>query len=117
MKFEGISRTFSTEGNQQYATIGAFWEEMSKIYGVEKLRGLGYNWTENSIEYVIGLKEGIIDGANCSVVLPDTGWSTEKGNTADLGKMDGRIYNDGPLLYEIEMFTSSGSFEVLYYRN
>ena len=74
MKFTGISRTFSTENEKQYDTIGAFWEEMSGKYGIENLRGLGYNWTERSIEYVIGLKEGIIEGANCVVELPDSGW-------------------------------------------
>ena len=43
MEFKGISRTFSTVGEKQYETIGAFWDEMSGIYGRENLRGLGYN--------------------------------------------------------------------------
>ncbi len=32
---------------------------------------LGYNWTTDTIEYVIGLKHGVIENANCSVALPD----------------------------------------------
>ena len=55
MLFKGISRVFSTENEAQYQTIGAFWDEMSGIYGLENLRGLGYNWTKDTIEYVIGL--------------------------------------------------------------
>ena len=30
---------------------------MSEKYGRENLRGLGYNWTDTTIEYVIGLKK------------------------------------------------------------
>ena len=55
MKFIGISRVFSIINNEQYKTIGAFWDELSEKYGMENLRELGYNWDNNSIEYVIGL--------------------------------------------------------------
>ena len=44
---------------------------MSGIYGRKNLRGLGYNWTETSIEYVIGLIDGNIEGSNITVTLPD----------------------------------------------
>ncbi len=57
MVFTGISRVFFIKNNAQYETIGVFRDEMSDIYGMENLRGLGYNRTEDSIEYVIGLKE------------------------------------------------------------
>ena len=43
MKFVGISKVFSTIDNQQFETIGAFWDELSKKYERSKLRGLGYN--------------------------------------------------------------------------
>ena len=76
MVFTGVSKVFSTENGAQYETIGAFWDGMSEKYGLENLRGLGYNWTDNSIEYVIGLKDGIIDQANCEVELPDDDWIT-----------------------------------------
>ena len=53
MKFIGIRKVFSTKNEEQYSTIGAFWDEMSAIYGRENLMGLGCNWTSDSIEYVM----------------------------------------------------------------
>lgn len=116
MKFVGISRVFSTIDDQQFETIGAFWDELSKKYERNKLRGLGYNWTKDSIEYVIGLKEGEIEYANCSVTLPDEGWLTVKGKTSDLGRIYEQIYSNGILQYEIETFSDNGECEVRYYR-
>ncbi len=61
MVFTGITRTFSTRNEQQYETIGAFWSEMERKYDCARLRGLGYNWTVDSIEYVIGLIDGVVE--------------------------------------------------------
>ena len=116
MVFEGIGRVFSTVNEQQYETIGAFWSEMTAMYGLSNLRGLGYNWTDDSIEYVIGLKEGTIDGADRSVELPDEGWVSVKGRTDDLKQIYDEIYKDGSLRYEIEIFTEDGDCEICYYR-
>ena len=116
MRFNGISKTFSTKDSAQYDTIGAFWDEQSKKYGIENLRGLGYNWTEDTIEYVIGLKEGIIDGANCEVCLPDEGWTITRGRLAELSEIYDEIYKDGPLKYEIEQFYENGDCEISYCR-
>ena len=116
MKFKGISRVFSTVGEQQYDTIGLFWDELSSVYGLENLRGLGYNWTDTSIEYVIGLITGEIDGWNVSVTLPDDGWTRVKGRTDDLAKIYDEIYRDGPLKYEIEMFDEDGNCVIDYVR-
>jgi predicted transcriptional regulator YdeE len=116
MRFIGISRVFSTENDQQYETIGAFWDEMSEKYGRENLRGLGYNWTNTTIEYVIGKKEGIIDEANCDIELPDQGWTTVRGKTEELGRIYEGIYADGCLTYEIESFGEDGSCEISYTR-
>lgn len=116
MEFKGISRTFSTIGEQQYETIGAFWAEMSGIYGRENLRGLGYNWTETSIDYVIGLIDGDIEGSNIDVILPDDGWKCVRGRTEDLGQIYDVIYRDGPLTYEIEMFDDDGNCKIMFYR-
>ena len=116
MKFSGISKVFSTVDREQYETIGAFWDELSEKYGMENLRGLGYNWTDNSIEYAIGLKDGAIDNENCNIDLPDDGWITVKGNTDDLQKIYEEIYKDGPLKYEIETFYNNGTCMILYYR-
>lgn len=60
MEFKGISKTFSTVGEKQYESIGAFWDEMSEIYG--------------------------------------------------------RVYQDGPLKYEIEMFDDAGNCKIMFYR-
>ncbi len=116
MVFTGISRVFSTRNEQQYETIGAFWDELTNLYGLSNLRGLGYNWTEDTIEYVIGLKQGDIEGANISVTLPDNGWVCVKGRTSELSSIYDRIYKDGRLKYEIETFTGDGLCEILYYR-
>ncbi len=116
MEFKGISRTFSTVGEKQYETIGAFWDEMSGIYGRENLRGLGYNWTETSIEYVIGLIDGDMEGSNINVILPDEKWECVSGRTEELGEIYTKIYKDGALKYEIEMFDDVGNCKIWFYR-
>lgn len=116
MEFKGISRTFSTVGEMQYETIGAFWDELARVYGRENLRGLGYNWTDTSIEYVIGLIEGDIDEQNVNVTLPDYGWNCVAGKTEKLGDIYRDIYKDGPLKYEIEMFDDAGNCQIEFYR-
>lgn len=116
MKFRGISRTFSTVGEKQYETIGAFWDELSGVYGRENLRGLGYHWTETSIAYAIGLIDGDIEGSNTEVTLPDDQWECVSGRTEQLGEIYTGIYRDGPLQYEIEMFDDEGNCKILYYR-
>ena len=116
MVFRGIGRTFSTENEQQYETIGSFWDELSAQYGLENLRGLGYGWTDSSIEYVIGLKTGEIEDANRSVELPDDGWTSVKGRTEHLSQIYDEIYKDGSLKYEIEVFSEQGDCEILYRR-
>ena len=116
MLFKGIGRLFSTEDDRQFETIGAFWDELAAKYGRANLQGLGYGWTERSIEYVIGLIDGEIDGADRVVRLPDTGWVTVRGQTANLVEIYEKIYQEGRLKYEIERFTDSGDCEIMYYR-
>ena len=117
MLFRGIGRTFSTENDQQYETIEAFWDELAAKYGQVNLQGLGYGWKARSIEYVIGLIDEEIDGENRTVTLPDMGWVTVRGRTAELGKTYEQIYQEGRLEYEIERFTDSGDCEIMYYRS
>lgn len=116
MNFIGIGRTFSTVGEAQYDTIGAFWDELSARYGLEKLRGLGHNWTKDTMDYVIGLKEGEIEGWDTAVPLPDTGWVQREGRTEKLADLYEEIYRDGPLRYEIESFDSAGNCCIRYTR-
>ena len=116
MIFRGISREFSLLNEDQYNTIGAFWDEMAKIYGLENLAGLGYLWDRDVIYYAIGLKNGDIPGYNFTIELPDGGWTVVFGMTDELQDIYRKIYNDGRLKYEIETFTTDGRCQIKYYR-
>ena len=117
MTFKGISRIFSLKNEDQYNTIGAFWDEMSEIYGLESLIGLGYKWDGGKIYYAIGLKNGDIYDFNFVTELPDDGWETVIGMTDYLKKIYDEIYTKGPLLMEIEAFFNNGKCEIKYIRN
>lgn len=117
MEFCGIARLFDLTNEQQYETIGAFWDEMEAQYGLENLRGLGYEWRGNQIAYAIGLKTGEIPGCNLRIPLPDTGWVTVKGETDNLKALYDEIYQHSPLRYEIETFFHDGTCEICYYRS
>ena len=114
--FYGVSRVFSTKDEEQYQTIGAFWDEMSAKYGLENLQGLGYSWTEDTISYAIGLKDDMLEDYDVEIWLPKKGWKAVKGRTEDLGRIYDRIYRDGSLTYEIETFSSNGDCEICFYR-
>ena len=116
MLFIGISREFSLENEDQYNAIGAFWDEMSFLYGLENLIGLGYKWKDNKISYAIGLKLGQIKDHNFSIELPDDGWDIVKGKTDELKNIYDKIYLDGALKYELETFTEEGECLIKYYR-
>ena len=116
MTFKGISRSFSLRNEDQYNTIGAFWDEMSEIYGLESLIGLGYKWDNGKIYYAIGLKNRDIPNFNFVTELPDDGWKTVSGRTDVLKEIYDKIYKDGPLSMEIETFFNNGECEVKYIR-
>lgn len=129
MIFKGLSAIFSTKGADQYNTIGKFWDYMSNIYGMENIRGLGYNWTDESIEYVIGLenngsididlvelKKIGIDAIYKEVVIPDQGWEKYEGKTNELQNIYNEIYSKGPLIYEIERFKNDGNCLIEFIR-
>ena len=116
MIFKGISKTFSLLNEKQYDTIGAFWDEMSEIYGLENLVGLGYKWHNGKIDYAIGLKNGEINGYNLTITLPDKGWVEVVGKTDNLKQIYDEIYKKGALTFEIESFYNSGDCTIKYYR-
>ena len=116
MVFKGISKVFSLSNEQQYETIGQFWDEMAMLYGLENLQGLGYSWKDSQISYAIGLKNGCIKGCNVSVELPDSGWVRMEGRTDNLKQLYDEIYKDGVLQFEIETFYENGNCEIMYYR-
>ena len=116
MIFQGISREFCLTDERQYDTIGQFWDEMSELYGLENLQGLGYCWKNNKIFYAIGLKNGCIKDCNFSIELPEDGWTLVTGETDSLKQIYDEIYKDGALKYEIESFFEDGSCQIKYYR-
>ena len=116
MLFRGISRTFSLKNEDQYNTIGRLWDDMTELYGLENLIGLGYKWQGGEIYYAIGLKSGVIDGANFEIELPDSGWTTVYGETDRLKDIYDEIYKDGALKTELELFYEDGRCEIKYVR-
>ena len=116
MVFNGISRIFKLTNQQQFDTIGRFWDEMAALHGLENLMGLGYFWTEDEISYAIGLKHGDIPSFNVSIVLPDCGWMTVREKTDCLQELYDEIYKAGNLQYEIETFNNDGTCEIRYWR-
>ena len=40
MVFQGVSKEFLLADEQQYDTIGAFWDDMALLHGLENLQGL-----------------------------------------------------------------------------
>ena len=116
MIFKGVSREFSLLNEDQYNTIGDFWDEMAALYGLENLQGLGYKWANNKISYAIGLKNGEIKDGNFCMELPDAGWTVVDGETARLKEIYDEIYQAGALKYEIETFTENGKCRIQYYR-
>jgi hypothetical protein len=119
----GFSRTYSTVNGEQYVTIGKFWDDMSARYGRENLRGLGFHWTQNTIEYLIGTKNNDIDKEAAikdaiykEVLLPDEGWMDYDSRTDSLPELYGRVYREGSPDYEIEMFDDNGRCKVRIHR-
>ena len=116
MRFKGISKEFSLLNENQYNTIGDFWDEMALLYGLENLQGLGYKWVDNKIFYAIGLKIGEIKNYNFSIELPDENWTIVNGETKNLKEIYDEIYTFGALKYEIEAFSENGKCQIKYYR-
>ena len=116
MIFKGITKDFSLANEDQYNTIGAFWDEMTEKYGLENLIGLGYRWQGGTISYAIGLKSGEVDECNLVIELPDEGWETKLGRTEELKAIYDEIYKLGSLAMEIELFFENGDCEIRYLR-
>lgn len=116
MLFTGIAKEFSLLQKDQYNTIGAFWEEMALQYGLESLQGLGYQWTDDTIFYAIGLKIGHMKEENLEIELPDENWTTVHGKTENLKEIYDEIYRSGALKYEIETFYENGECQIKYFR-
>ena len=120
MIFKGYSRVFSTINNEQYNLIGEFWDEILLKHDMEELRGLGYNWKDKNIEYVIGLKNNEkINDVNYDwkeINIPDDKWEIVNGKTDELDKIYDDIYKISNLKYEIEIFNNDGTCKIMYIR-
>lgn len=118
MVFKGIKRTFSHINDCQYETIGEFWDELSAKYGgVDKLIGLEVSWNDETMDYAIGLKEGVIEGHNITVNLPDEGWQTISGLTIDLKRIYKELISRGGYIeYALETFAKNGRCMIQYIR-
>lgn len=118
MLFTGITKTFSTTGEDQYNTISNFWDELEDKYSLSVLRGLGYDWdvVNNTLKYSIGFKRGTIPGYNTSIILPNVGWEHVRGYTKDLKEIYDEIYRYGRLKYEIETFDDDGRCHIMFIR-
>ncbi len=129
MIFNGISCRFSTVNSMQYEAIGEYWDFFSAIYGRDNIKGLGYNWSSDSIEYVIGLideklsfdlskiQEKYPNAIYKKIGLPEHEWKCYRGKTEHLVQMYEQIYSEGILTYEIESFTGEGTCEILICRD
>ena len=124
MIFRGFGKTFSTQNNGQYQTIGEYWDMISTLYGLANLRGLGYHWTADSMEYLIGLKSGEPFDLDVThegfvwkeILLPDAGWQEYRGFRDNLSGLYKEIYHNGILKYEIEEFSEDGSCRIFILR-
>ncbi|WP_070000980.1 hypothetical protein [Cellulosilyticum sp. I15G10I2] len=124
MRFNGILIRFDCTNNQQFDAIGEFWNFMTQLYSKAELKGLGFNWANNSFDYVIGEFEGKYDysfdiisqtypgSKNVVVELPDHGWRTYTGKLEDIANIYEAIYREGALDYEIEEFDLKGNCKI-----
>ena len=55
-------------------------------------------------------------GRNINVILPDGGWEYVSGRMEELAEMHGKVYQDGPLKYEIELFDDDGNCRMEFCR-
>ncbi len=62
------------------------------------------------------IRERYRDAVYKEVTLPFAGWQEYDGLTEELGTMYGKIYEDGPLTYEIEAFRDDGSCHLMITR-
>jgi predicted transcriptional regulator YdeE len=120
MTFKGIQIRFDCAGNQQYEAIGGFWDCMTGLYPGCALKGVGYNWSNDCLDYAIGgfgdethydetaLRERFPNAKYMEIQLPDSGWQVFHCELDRLSDLYNEIYKDGALLYEIEEIQPNG---------
>lgn len=129
MKFKGIKVTFSIENGRQYKDIAKFWEIMEKHFDVNRLSGLGFNWTDTTMDYAIGFRDNSMTRAELDKVkpyfsgaeyiiqlLPNKNWRKYKGHVSKIKEKYTKIWNAGAVKFEIETFDDEGNMKILIYR-
>jgi len=129
MIFKGIKVTFSTENGRQYIDIAKFWDTMEKHYDVDRLSGLGLNWTKNTMDYIIGFRDNSMTNEVLKVIkpyytsaeyviklLPNRDWKKYKGHVSKIKETYSEIWKAGAVKFEIETFDKDGNMELLIHR-
>ena len=121
MIFNGIKIRFDCKNNQQYKTIGNFWEYMRSSYPNYILKGVGCNWHDDCMDYIIGdfspsnhydmdvITKKYPTAEYIEINLPDEGWRVYHCRLSELSKLYEEIYTDGVLKYEIEEMKLDGN--------
>lgn len=126
LTFIGIGRKFSIIGEDQYNTIGRFWDLMSKFTNKDDLIGFGCNWTKTDMEYYIGFiydvdYADILNNLNSKMKnlkiakfkLGTNDWNLYEGKTKNISKMYDFIWTDKVVTSELEFFTNDGNCYLL----
>ena len=129
MIFKGIKVTFSTENGRQYIDIAKFWDIMEKHYDVDRLSGLGLNWTKNTMDYIIGFRDNSMTNEVLKVIkpyytsaeyviklLPNRDWEKYKGHVSKIKEKYSEIWKAGAVKFEIETFDKDGNMKLLIHR-
>lgn len=129
MIFRGIKVTFSIKDGRQYIDIPKLWEIMEKHYDIEKLSGLGLNWTKTTMDYVIGFRDNTMTKDELDKIrpyfpsaeyvvklLPKTQWKKYKGHFNDRAEKYKEIWKLGQVRFEIETFDNEGNMKLLIHR-
>jgi len=123
MIFKGVRIRFDCRNNEQYSKIGEFWTYMRTEYPDYSLKGVGYNWNNDSFDYCIGdfstldfdmdkVKECYPNPDYVEITLPDNEWQVYYGRTEKLSDLYDEIYKNGALDYEIEEFFTNGDCKI-----
>lgn len=129
MIFKGIKVTFSIENGRQYIDIAKFWDIMEKYYDVDRLSGLGLNWTKNTMDYIIGFRDNSMTNEVLKVIkpyytsaeyviklLPNRDWKKYKGHVSKIKEKYSEIWKAGAVKFEIETFDKDGNMKLLIHR-